>query len=561
MRPDRFLYVRSYYGKLAAPARGWWSGTVAWDGRQKASAQPSPGRAKDNQLGSAVDTLTTGSRAIVSPTARKRHAVAHEVPVDITGAKAGLNTGKRELFAESTSSVLVFENGGVIRLAADVAPGQLLFLTHTAAKREVVAEVTRKHALGSGFIEVEFTQPAPGFWGVDFPSEPQAAQTPRAGSAPAAALLEAIEKADQETPAPPKVAEVARLRSEVDVLREQLESIQRQPAATPAPADASLPTPPCVAKKTKEEALDAADIAKEVAKIAEIAPSHEAAEAEPESTPQDLLPKAALNVSRADAVNALSPELPAVAPGGSSAGRLRLVLLAGVLLALLGGAWYQGWISGLPRTKARPAEARTPVPSAAARPAAESVQKPGAAAAALTGTAFTGPTASRSDTATAEAKSAVTAPPTGALAETEAEPETSRGTPGEGSALPAPRAASHSSKAAPAEKAGGKGLDGDDDSDAASENEQGVLPPKLLHSVRAVPPPEAVRQFATGNVILDAVVDTTGHVKSLKVVSGPPSLRNAAVDALKQYKYTPAKRHGKTIAAHLQVTVQFWYEP
>ena len=48
VRPDRFLYVRSYYGKLAAPARGWSSGTVAWDGRQKASAQPSPGRAKDN---------------------------------------------------------------------------------------------------------------------------------------------------------------------------------------------------------------------------------------------------------------------------------------------------------------------------------------------------------------------------------------------------------------------------------------------------------------------------------------------------------------------------------
>jgi TonB family protein len=114
---------------------------------------------------------------------------------------------------------------------------------------------------------------------------------------------------------------------------------------------------------------------------------------------------------------------------------------------------------------------------------------------------------------------------------------------------------------AAAEKAGKKSLDTVEDSDAASENEPGVAPPKLLHAVRAVPPPEAVRQFATGNVILDAVVDTTGRIKSSKVLSGPPSLRNAAADALKQYKYVPAKRHGKPVPAHVQVTVQFWYEP
>jgi len=97
--------------------------------------------------------------------------------------------------------------------------------------------------------------------------------------------------------------------------------------------------------------------------------------------------------------------------------------------------------------------------------------------------------------------------------------------------------------------------------EAAPEGEDGVIPPKLVHSVRAVPPPEAVRQFATGNVILDAIVDTTGQVKSSRVLSGPPSLRSAAVEALKQYKYTPAKRHGKPVPAHLQITVQFWYEP
>src|SRR5215470_17884112 len=115
--------------------------TVAWDGHQKASARNlSQTRQGTILLGSAVDTLTTGSSA-APPSPLKRNAVAHEAAVDVTGAKPGLDAGKRELFAESTSSVLVFENGGVIRLSAAVAPGQLLFLTDTQTKREVVAQV------------------------------------------------------------------------------------------------------------------------------------------------------------------------------------------------------------------------------------------------------------------------------------------------------------------------------------------------------------------------------------------------------------------------------------
>src|SRR5262249_12114430 len=158
-----------------------------------------------------------GSGGPARSVAPKRDAVAYEAPVDITGAKPGLDSGKRELFAESTTSVLVFESGGVIRLTADVAPGQLLFLTHKATKREVVAQVTRKHALGSGYVEVEFTEPAPGFWGVDVPSEPAAARVRRAESVPAAALRAAVEKADKENasaPGTPNPTEVERLKGE-----------------------------------------------------------------------------------------------------------------------------------------------------------------------------------------------------------------------------------------------------------------------------------------------------------------------------------------------------------
>jgi protein TonB len=99
------------------------------------------------------------------------------------------------------------------------------------------------------------------------------------------------------------------------------------------------------------------------------------------------------------------------------------------------------------------------------------------------------------------------------------------------------------------------------DSAAPSSEEATIVPPKLLKSVRAIAWPEALRDFATGNVTLDAVVDPSGHVKTMKVLTGPPSLRDAAMDALKQYQYEPATQKGKPVAAHVTVTVKFLFEP
>src|SRR5205085_1510209 len=102
----------------------------------------------------------------------KVNAVAREIRVRVTGARAGSasGAGERELFSESTATVLVFEKGGVIGLTAAVTPGQLLFLTNEESKREVVAQVIRKraHRPTGCFAELEFTEPASGFWGIEF---------------------------------------------------------------------------------------------------------------------------------------------------------------------------------------------------------------------------------------------------------------------------------------------------------------------------------------------------------------------------------------------------------
>jgi periplasmic protein TonB len=94
----------------------------------------------------------------------------------------------------------------------------------------------------------------------------------------------------------------------------------------------------------------------------------------------------------------------------------------------------------------------------------------------------------------------------------------------------------------------------------ASQTEGVVVPPKLIKSVRAVASLDDVRDFETGNVVLDAVVGTEGEVHLITVVSGPPSLRPAAMEAAKQYRYEPATRNGQPVPEHVHITIRFRFE-
>jgi len=58
-------------------------------------------------------------------------------------------------------------------------------------------------------------------------------------------------------------------------------------------------------------------------------------------------------------------------------------------------------------------------------------------------------------------------------------------------------------------------------------------------------------------VRVDDLVDANRRISSMKVVSGPVLLHQAAMDALHQWKYQPATLDGKPVSMHLTVTVQF----
>ena len=97
--------------------------------------------------------------------------------------------------------------------------------------------------------------------------------------------------------------------------------------------------------------------------------------------------------------------------------------------------------------------------------------------------------------------------------------------------------------------------------DPAPDDNATIVPPRLLKSVKPIAPSDALQSFVTGNVTLDALIDKSGHVESMKILSGPSSFHKAAMEALKQYRYDPARQHGKPVPAHVTVTVPFLFEP
>jgi TonB family protein len=84
-----------------------------------------------------------------------------------------------------------------------------------------------------------------------------------------------------------------------------------------------------------------------------------------------------------------------------------------------------------------------------------------------------------------------------------------------------------------------------------------VQPARLLRATKPVYPASARAYRVQGDVMLDAVIDGSGNPKEIKVISGPLLLREAAVEALRQWKYEPARLDGKPTAMRLTVTVEF----
>jgi TonB family protein len=78
--------------------------------------------------------------------------------------------------------------------------------------------------------------------------------------------------------------------------------------------------------------------------------------------------------------------------------------------------------------------------------------------------------------------------------------------------------------------------------------------------VKHVPPlyPDAAKQAgAQGSVILEATIGPEGNVTAVRVVQGIPLLDQAAIDAVKQWVYTPTLLNGRPVPVIMTVTLNF----
>jgi len=80
---------------------------------------------------------------------------------------------------------------------------------------------------------------------------------------------------------------------------------------------------------------------------------------------------------------------------------------------------------------------------------------------------------------------------------------------------------------------------------------------RLISSVSPVYPALARSIGLQGDITIDALIDSTGRVTTMNPLSGPVALQQAAMDALRQWKYEPARLDGQPVSMHLSVTMKF----
>lgn len=614
--------------------------------------------------------------AIPETAAARPQPVALEVAVTVNGARTVAGSDKREPFSESTKTVLIFGHGAVVRLTSSVAPGQLLFLTNEKTKKEVVCQVvkSKNYHNVSGYVELEFTEPVAGFWGMRFPAAAPQSSAPSTVATPAATTVKPASSpvqppVEQKTPVSSPAIEsrpaassqpssskvslpdakfAAPISPSASTPAHDTSSISssQPPAPTqtvrnaPPPVPASLSTASAVSEITKpskvveisrtksapveehipstknstaasRSLLDSDEVKmpswlEPLARNA--AASSAAAEAEAKEQlkhQRDVLEEPDLAITEISAVpeaaNAAvaapsfgsrlltdESDILATTTGSSSKKGLIIGIAAGLLLLIGGGAWYMRQTAGVPL-----APASSPAPNTvaenvssapSAQPSSASVPSQSNPAGTIT-TAAAVPAATGATAASSGNSSSLPEPVNASLKTKDVAPN------GVSAArVPAPQpkkpklgevnlSAPIVNSAAGAQPTPAEGLNleassqpgatGNLSSGLVSNSKQPVAPvvplpvggdvkiARLISSVPPVYPVIARSQRIAGNVQIDALVDATGRVTSMKIVSGPPLLQKSAMDALSHWKYQPAQLDGNPVATHLTVTIQF----
>jgi len=563
-----------------------------------------------NGPGSAVNT---DSKASQSP---RSNPVCLEVGVTIRSLPTETN-GLSQPTREEVRTVIVFDNGAVLRCASNMPAGQTVILSN-AQGRDVVCKVAGGHNLPSvkGYVEVEFIEPVSDFWHLhqDVSSAAPTQPAPVSAASQTPTLKQELPPVPSAAPppaaAPPQPAKPARPRSGSGPSFEDIAGVVSMSPPSPRRTPRIEPAKAPSTRTTEHAALASAETSKPTSPAAFYSSIGELPKERPSVSVTKEASPGALRVTALPTSFTAGGLMSSLEPRDSfsASGRTPLVL-AGIVLVLAGagGGWYythrssalptaapavpiarqtaapQPAVASVPETQAAPQTVNAQVPAPVQPAAAEQVQPVAAVAsipAAVASAAATGARAvQRQDIASSASKQPQTAPPRRpalsslkmsspsspvkrlASSAEESAPPTEIASPetvsgaspvsllsagGRASSPPAaPVALPSASAPAPAPAS------------APATGAKTMLDAKLISSTRPVYPAAARESNIQGNVAVSASIDERGSVTAVKALSGPMFLRQAAMDSVKQWKYSPATLDGKPISSQVTVNVEF----
>jgi protein TonB len=85
----------------------------------------------------------------------------------------------------------------------------------------------------------------------------------------------------------------------------------------------------------------------------------------------------------------------------------------------------------------------------------------------------------------------------------------------------------------------------------------GIKPPTKVHDVSPIYPEIAQRARVQGIVILEATIGIDGRVTNARVLRSIPLLDQPALDAVRQWTFTPTLLNGTPVPVIMTVTVTF----
>lgn len=85
----------------------------------------------------------------------------------------------------------------------------------------------------------------------------------------------------------------------------------------------------------------------------------------------------------------------------------------------------------------------------------------------------------------------------------------------------------------------------------------GVAASMLETKIDPVYPAEAIKNHVSGTVVLHATISTKGRVEALRVISGPESVQQAALDAVRQWTYRPYLLNNMPVEVETTINVIF----